>query len=106
MPECVLAPDPPARLFWAVTLYNPADGTMIDNGQPFPSVNALDNRVAINDDHSVDLYFGPGKLAGAAEANWIKTNPGEGYLCALRLYGPTKPFFDQTWIPGDVTKIG
>jgi hypothetical protein len=100
-----LPPDPPARLFWAVTLYNPADGTMIDNGQPFPSVNALDNRVAINDDHSVDLYFGPGKPADAADANWIKTNPGEGYLCALRLYGPTKPFFDQTWIPDDVVKL-
>jgi Protein of unknown function (DUF1214) len=57
------------------------------------------------DDHSVELYVGPDKPADAAEANWIRTNPGEGYLCALRLYGPTKPFFDQTWIPDDVVKL-
>jgi hypothetical protein len=92
-------------LFWALTLYNPLNGTMIDNGQPFPSVNALDNRVTINDDASVDLYFGPSKPAHASEANWIRTNPGEGYLAALRLYGPTQPFFDQTWIPDDVVKL-
>lgn len=99
-----LPPNPPARLFWALTLYNPVDGTMIDNGQPFPSVNALDNRVVINDDASVDLYFGPTRPEDAPEANWIRTNPGEGYLAALRLYGPTQPFFDQTWIPDDVVR--
>ena len=40
------------------------------------------------------------------DANWLRTNPGEGYLLNLRLYGPTQPFYDGTWIPGDAVKIG
>jgi hypothetical protein len=62
-----LPPDPPARLFWAVTIYNPVDGTMIDQGQPFPSVNALDGRVKPNADGSYDIHFGPEQPAGVAE---------------------------------------
>jgi hypothetical protein len=31
---------------------------MIDAGQPFPSINSLDNRVQANDDRSYDLYLG------------------------------------------------
>jgi hypothetical protein len=32
----------PALLFWAVTIYNPVDGTMPLTDQPFPSRNGLD----------------------------------------------------------------
>ena len=56
-------------------------------------------------DGPVDLYFGPQKPADAPEANWIKTNPGEGYGLSLRLYGATMPFYDQSWIPHDVVRI-
>ena len=101
-----LPPDPPARLFWAATIYNPLDGTMIDAGQPFPSVNSLDERVVANEDGSFDLYLGPERPADAPEWNWIATNPGEGYLVCLRLYGPTEPFFNLSWIPDDVVKVG
>ena len=94
----------PAAVFWSVTLYNPADGTMVDNGQPFPSINSL-GKVEPNADGSYELYFGPGLPAGKPEANWIKTNPGEGFMAALRLYGATMPFYDQSWIPDDVVKM-
>jgi hypothetical protein len=36
-------------------IYNPVDGAMIDAGQPFPSVNSLDNRARANDNASSDL---------------------------------------------------
>jgi hypothetical protein len=100
-----LPPDPPARLFWSVTIYNPTDGTMIDNGQPFPSINSLDTRVTANPDRSFDLYCGPELPDGVPAPNWLRTNPGEGYLFNLRLYGPTQPFFDGSWIPGDLIKL-
>jgi hypothetical protein len=99
-----LPPNPPAKLFWAVTLYNPEYGTMVDNGQPFPSINSL-GKVEQNGDGSYDLYFGPELPPGKSASNWIKTNAGQGYIVALRLYGPEKPFFDQTWIPNDVVKM-
>ncbi|MFD6396525.1 DUF1254 domain-containing protein [Nocardia sp. NPDC060249] len=101
-----LPPNPPARLFWAVTLYNPVDGTMITvDGHPIPSVNSLDKRVTANADGSYDIYTGPSKPADSTDANWIPTNPDEGFLLTLRLYGPTRAFFDQTWIPDDVERV-
>ncbi|TDY22992.1 hypothetical protein B0G81_3315 [Paraburkholderia sp. BL6665CI2N2] len=94
----------PAALFWSLTLYSPVDGTMVNNGQPFPSINSIGN-VARNEDGSYDLYFGPRLPDGAPESNWIRTNPGQGYAASLRLYGALMPFYDQTWIPDDVVKL-
>jgi hypothetical protein len=99
-----LPSNPPTKLFWAVTLYNPQYGTMVDNGQPFPSINSM-NKIAQNADKSYDLYFGPKLPDGVPESNWIKTNPGKGFLVALRLYGPTHAFYDQSWVPDDVVVV-
>jgi hypothetical protein len=44
-----LPPDPPAALFWAVTAYNIADGTMPETPQLLPSINGF-NKVATNCD--------------------------------------------------------
>lgn len=99
-----LPPNVPAALFWSVTAYIPADGRMIDAGQPFPSINSMSN-IAQNADGSYDLHFGPQLPDGAPESNWIKTNPGEGYMVALRLCGATMPFYDQSWIPDDVVEV-
>ncbi|MDQ6432648.1 DUF1254 domain-containing protein [Mesorhizobium sp. LHD-90] len=94
----------PAALFWSVTAYKPADGSMIENGQPFPSINSM-SKIAQNADGSYDLYFGPQLPSGKPESNWIRTNPGEGFMLALRLYGATMPFYDQSWIPDDIVKM-
>lgn len=99
-----LPPNPPARLFWSVTIYNPMNGTMIDNGQPFPSINSM-SPIAANSDGSYDIYFGPELTEGRPASNWIKTNSGQGYLVSLRLYGPTEAFFDLSWIPDDIVKL-
>ncbi|GMG90524.1 hypothetical protein Cmtc_17440 [Cupriavidus sp. TKC] len=94
----------PAGLFWSVTLYSPVDGTMLKNGQPFPSINSMSN-IAQNADGSYDLYFAPKLPAGATESNWIRTVPGQGFAASLRLYGATQPFYDLTWLPDDVARI-
>jgi hypothetical protein len=36
--------------------------------------------------------------------NWLRTVLGKGLFVILRLYGPTQPFFDQTWKPSDLDK--
>jgi hypothetical protein len=94
----------PAAAFWAVTIYNPADGTMPLTDQPFPSRNALD-KPQYDADGSVDLYFGPTKPEGVNEKNWIQTLRGKAFMVALRLYGSETAFFDQTWKPDDVVKV-
>jgi hypothetical protein len=96
---------PPAALFWAVTAYNITDGTMVEAPQLMPSINGF-NKVATNTDGSIDLWFGPSKPDDAADSNWIQTVTGRNFLVALRLYGTGVEFFDQTWQPDDVVKIG
>lgn len=97
-----LPKDVPAKLFWSVTLYDPANGAGLDNGQPFPSINSMD-KPATNADGSYDFYFGPDSPGEGK--NWIKTVPDHGFFVNVRLYGPMKSFFDQTWQPDDVKKI-
>lgn len=94
----------PAKLYWAVTIYNPADGTMPETDQPFPSRNTFD-RVQQNRDGAIDLYFGPTKPQGANEKNWIQTLKGRAFLVTIRLYGSGTEFYDQTWKPDDVVKV-
>jgi hypothetical protein len=100
-----LPPNAPAALFWAVTLYNITDGTMVETPQLIPSINSL-GKVASNSDGSVDLWFGPSKHADAPESNFIQTVSGRNFLATVRLYGTGVEFFDQTWKPDDVVKVG
>jgi hypothetical protein len=100
-----LPPNPPAALFWAVTAYNITDGTMVETPQLMPSINGF-NKIATNSDGSIDLWFGPSKPAGTPGSNFIQTVDGRNFLVALRLYGTEVEFFDQTWKPDDVVKVG
>jgi hypothetical protein len=99
-----LPPGVPAALFWAVTLRSPINGTMVDNGQPFASINSLSESVIQEPDGSYKLDFGPEQPSEVPEANWLRINPGEGFGVAL--YGATMPFYDHTWIPDDVVRTG
>ncbi len=97
-----LPKDVPAKLFWSVTVYNALTASGLDNGQPFPSINSMERPIA-NADGSTDFYFGP--VSPGDGKNWLRTVPGKGFFVALRLYGPTKPFFDKTWRPGDMERV-
>src|SRR5262245_42997335 len=100
-----LPPNPPAALFWAATAYNITDGTMVEAPQLMPSINGF-NKVATISDGSTDLWFGPSKPDGIPDSNFIQTVNGRNFLVALRLYGTGVEFFDQTWKPDDVVKMG
>jgi hypothetical protein len=61
---------------------------------------------AMNPDGSVDLYFGPpGSAPPGKEKNWLETIPGKNWFGTLRLYGPTEPWFNQTWRPGEIEEV-
>lgn len=99
-----LPPKIPAHLYWAVTVYNPHDGTMPETEQAFPSRNQFD-KVETNSDGSVELYFGPTRPASAPERNWIQTLRNRAFLVAVRLYGTDQTFYDQSWKPDDVVPL-
>lgn len=37
--------------------------------------------------------------------NWIQTVPGKKWFTILRLYGPLEPWFDKTWVPGEIEPL-
>lgn len=98
-----LPKDIPAALFWSVTLYDAANASGLDNGQPFPSLGKLD-RPQQNADGSTDLYLGPEAPQGRG-GNWLATVPGKGFFAILRLYLPTAPAIDGSWKPGNLEKV-
>jgi hypothetical protein len=101
-----LPKDPPAKQFVSIVLYDPQTRSQLQTSQPFPSYNSEKHKgkVAVNDDGSIDLYFGPEAPKGK-EANWIKTVPKKGWFTLLRLYSPTEAWFDKTWRPGEIELV-
>ena len=69
-----------------------------------PASAAKKKGVLVNEDGSVDVYFGPKAPAGK-ESNWVQTIPGKGWFMILRLYGPLEPWFDKTWKPGAIELV-
>lgn len=99
-----LPKDVPANMFWSLTVYDNETRSMIQNDHGRPLVGSVHGAVA-KQDGSFDLYFGPKLPAGVPEQNWVQTTPGKGWFVYLRLYGPEQPYFDKTWVPGDVEKV-
>ena len=99
-----LPPNIPINNFWSVTAYDPKTRSLLQNGRPKPTINSFDEPEK-NADGSYDVFFGPEAPAGK-ENNWVKTVPGKGWFTYIRLYGPLEPFFDQTWKPDDIVRIG
>jgi len=85
--------DPPIEKFWSVVAYDPQTRSELQTGQTFPSKQSQRDKMNVNDDGSIDLYFGP-KVPAGQEANWIQTVPGKGWFSVLRLYSPTEAWFD------------
>jgi len=88
--------------FWSVVVYDTLSRSQLQSSQPLPSVSSYTNPT-INDDGSIDILFGPEKLAG--QGNWIQTVPGKGFFLMFRFYSPTEAFFDKTWQLNDVESV-
>ncbi|MBD8077766.1 DUF1254 domain-containing protein [Cellulosimicrobium arenosum] len=100
----VLTPNPPAENFWAVDIYDTQTRSLLQTSDPHPSVMSLTGTVATEDDGSIVLWFGPEPPEGR-ERNWVETAPGKSWFPLLRLYGPLEPWFDRTWLPGDLELV-
>jgi hypothetical protein len=95
-----LPPDIPAKDFWSFVVYDNQTRSMLQTDQQYPSVSSQKKGLQINEDKSVDIWFGP-KAPSGHESNWVQTLPGKGWNVLLRLYGPLEPWFDKTWRPGE-----
>ena len=98
-----VAPDPPVKQFWSITLYDNLTRGPVITDQGAADLSSREN-LAKNADGSVDLYFGPSKPT-TANANWIETQPGKGWFAYFRFYGPTQAYFNKTWALEDIEEI-
>ncbi len=99
-----LPPNPPAKDFWALTMYDNQTRSMLQTSQPFPTVGSQTEGLKQNEDGSYDIYFAP-KPPKGYENNWLETVPGKGWFVALRLYGPLEPWIEKTWRPGEIELV-
>jgi hypothetical protein len=93
----------PVKNFWSVVVYDSESRSILRNNQAFPGVSQYTGP-DVNDDGSIDIYFGPDAPAGNTK-NWIETIAGKGWFPLFRFYGPLEPFFDKSWKPGDIERL-
>jgi hypothetical protein len=95
--------DAPVAQFWSFTVYDNESRCLIDTGS-YPDRSSRDD-IVTNADGSVDLYFGPSAPKGKPSKNWVKTLPGKGWFTYFRLYAPTQPYFDRSWVLPDIEPV-
>ncbi len=100
-----LPPGIPARQFWSVSAYDVQTRSLVLTDPRFPGVSSRRKGLVLNQDASVDLYFGAKPPPGKGK-NWIQTLPGKGWFAVLRLHGPTEAWFDKSWRPGEIEELG
>jgi len=96
--------NPPVNNFWAVTIYDSQTRSMLQTDQPFPTVGSQTEGIRKNADGSHDIYFAP-KAPEEFENNWLETISGKSWFVILRMYGPLKPWLEQTWRPGEIELV-
>lgn len=99
-----LPPNIPVNNFWSVILYDNQTRSQLQTDQRWPALSSQDEGVEVNDDGSVEVYFGPEAPEGK-QHNWVQTLPGKGWNVIFRLYGPLDPWFDKTWRPGEIEPL-
>jgi hypothetical protein len=99
-----IPPNPPAKDFWALTMYDNQTRSQLQTVQRFPTVGSQTEGLRQNADGSYDIYFGP-KPPQGYENNWLATVPGKGWFVALRMYGPLEPWIEKTWRPSEIELV-
>jgi hypothetical protein len=95
--------DVPVAQFWSVVLYSEQTRRPYDNGGTELKDVALNSRMEqlqYNEDGSVDLYIGA-KAPKGMGSNFLKTVGQDGWFIYFRLYAPTEPFFDKSFLLPD-----
>jgi len=97
-------PNPPAKQFWSITLYDVDTRCLIQNKEQIADRSSRMPELVKNVDGSVDLFFAPVSPKGF-EKNWIPTVPGRAWFAWFRLYAPLEPYLNKTWPLPDIEKV-
>ena len=101
----VTMPGPiPYNNFWSFIVNDAQTRGILETDQKSGGIDANSEGMVKNADGGVTIYFAP-KAPKGHEKNWVQTMPGKGFTVLLRLYGPLQPWYDKTWMPGDLELI-
>lgn len=95
--------DAPVEQYWSITAYDRQTHALIRN-MPRASRSSQIPELKKNADGSVDILIGP-KAPEGMEDNWIPTDSKREFELMLRLYAPTKAFFEKKWMLPDVERV-
>jgi hypothetical protein len=93
---------PPAMAFWSVTMYD-ADSFQAPNPLDRYALGDRDP-LHVNDDGSIDLYYGPTDPGGPMSANWLPA-PAGPLRIIMRLYAPAPAVLEGAWAPPPLTPV-
>jgi hypothetical protein len=93
-------PNPPAKNFWSLTVYDSQTRCLIDNPQRKGDLSSRQD-LEKNADGSVDLYFAP-KAPSQRKKNWVQTLENRHWFAYVRLYGPMEQYFSKSWTMDDI----
>jgi len=93
----------PVSQYWSVTMYDADDHTFIRGNTKY-SVSSQTPGLAVNDDGSVDVYFGP-RAAPGHEANTIETGESTSFELMFRFYGVGPELLTKQWHLDDAIRI-
>ena len=91
----------PINNFWSFIVNDAQTRGILETDQKSGGIDGNKKGLVKNADGGATIYFAP-KPPKGHESNWVQTMPGKGYTVLLRLYGPLQPWYDRTWIPGDM----
>lgn len=72
----------------------------LETDQKSGGLDSNNPSVKAKSDGSYTMWFGP-KAPEGHEGNWIQTMFSKSYHL-LRLHGPHGPWFDKSWMPGNL----
>ncbi len=101
--KLVVPPNVPIDDFWAVTVYDLETASYLRD-VPKSSIDSSLAELEMNEDGSVDMYFGPTAPKGQ-EANWIPTTKDRRFFLLFRFYGPQRGVFDGSFELNDIKLV-
>ncbi len=93
----------PAKNFWSVTVYDAETRSLLQNGQPKPSISTFD-QPEVNAGWLGRYLLWSRQRRKARRRTGSRRCPDQGCFVWIRLYGPLEAFFDQTWKPDDLVR--
>ena len=101
----VTLPGPvPMNNFWSFVVYSTQHRSMLETDQRLAGLDSTLPGVTPDNDGDYTIWFGP-EAPDGREDQWVQTVPGKGFAVILRLYGPLEPWFDKSWMPGDLEPV-